>query len=129
MRTLNRILLAEDEPDIRAICTMALESIGGFEVKSCDNGRAVLECFDSFRPDLVVLDVMMPELDGPSTLAQMQTRTTGAHTPVVFLTARSRTEDVERLRRLGALDVLPKPFDPVALPGSIQEIWNRYVVS
>ena len=113
MRELNKILLAEDEPDIRAICTMSLESIGGFEVRSCENGQGVLDCIDEFNPDLVVLDVMMPELDGPNTLALLKQNEATEDTPVVFLTARNQPEDVERLRRLGALEVLAKPFDPV----------------
>ncbi len=129
MPKLNKILLAEDEPDIRAICTLSLESLGGFEVRTCENGQGVLDCIDEFHPDLVVLDVMMPGLDGPNTLARLQQNTATKDTPVVFLTARNQPADIEWLRRLGALDVLPKPFDPVTLPGAMQEIWNRHVAA
>ncbi len=126
MHALTKILLAEDEPDIRAICTISLESIGGFEVLACENGQRVLDCVDAFQPDLVVLDVMMPELDGPNTLARLQQNAATKDTPVVFLTARNQPADVERLRGLGALEVLSKPFDPMSLPGAMQEIWKRH---
>lgn len=126
MGALRKIILAEDEPDIRAICTISLESIGGFEVLACENGQHLLDCVDEFHPDLVVLDVMMPELDGPNTLARLQQGTSTQNTPVVFLTARNQPSDVEWLRGLGALEVLPKPFDPMALPEAIQEVWKRH---
>ncbi len=129
MTALKKILLAEDEPDIRAICTISLESIGGFEVLACENGQRALECIEEFHPDLVVLDVMMPELDGPDTLACMQQNTSTRDTPVVFLTARNQPADVERLRGLGALDVLSKPFDPMSLPDAIQEVWKRHALT
>jgi len=124
MANLTKILLADDEADIRTICTMALETIGGFEVKTCASGQGVLDCIDEFAPDLVVLDVMMPELDGPNTLIKLKEDRATATTPVVFLTARNRPEDVRHYQDLGALAVVSKPFDPMTLSRTMQEIWD-----
>ena len=126
MKRLNKILLADDEPDILAICTIALESIGGYEVKTCSSGRGVLECIDEFSPDLVVLDVMMPELDGPGTLTKLREGSASEPTPVIFLTAKQRPSDLEALRDLGALEVLTKPFDPLTLSADVQQVWDRH---
>ena len=103
MKHLSKILMADDEPDILAICTMALETIGGYEVKTCSSGQGVLDCIDGFKPDLVVLDVMMPELDGPGTLTKLREGPAPDATPVIFLTAKHRQSDLDALRDLGAL--------------------------
>ena len=127
MKPLSKILLADDEPDILAICTMVLESIGGYEVKTCSSGQGVLECIDEFDPDLVVLDVMMPELDGPTTLIKLREGPASDTTPVIFLTAKHRQSDLDALRELGALEVLTKPFDPLTLSADVQQVWDKHV--
>ena len=129
MKRLSKILRHHDveHHQIRAICTMALETIGGYEVKTCSSGQGVLECIDGFSPDLVVLDVMMPELDGPSTLAKLRQGPAPDATPVIFLTAKNRKCDLDALRNLGALEVLPKPFDPLTLSADVQQVWDRHV--
>lgn len=127
MKPLNRILLADDEPDIRTICAMALEKLGGFQVKACASGQEVLDCIEDFGPDLVVLDVRMPGLDGPDTLTRLKRRATTADTPVAFLTAQSQRKDVDRYKGLGAVEVLAKPFDPMTLSDDVQALWDRHV--
>ena len=129
MRDLNKILLVDDDADIRTICTLVLESMGGFDVKTCEDGQGAIDCVKEFQPDLVVLDVMMPKLDGPDTLAALKRDVVTSDTPVVFLTAKNRRQDIEWLRGLGACDVLAKPFDPMSLPSTIREIWERHVAS
>lgn len=122
---LRRILLVEDEPDIQLVARLALENVGGFEVEVCGSGREAVEKAPSLGPDLILLDVLMPELDGPSTLRELRKIPVLAATPVIFLTAKVQAHEVEHYRRIGALDVIPKPFDPMNLAGAVEAIWNR----
>lgn len=120
---LRRILLVEDDPDVQVVVTMALESIGGFSVLACSSGPEALERFPEFTPDLVLLDVMMPGLDGPATLESLRRLPAASGTPVVFMTARVQGHEVARYRELGAADVIAKPFDPMTLSDTVQSIW------
>lgn len=122
---LSRILLVEDEPDIQLIARLALENVGGFQVKVCGSGAEAVDAATEEPPDLILLDVLMPEMDGPATLRELRRIPTLAATPVVFLTAKVQAHEVERYRSLGALDVIPKPFDPMGLAQAIRTIWER----
>lgn len=122
MTKLLRILLVEDDPDIKELAMMALEFDGGFMVRGCDNGRhAVAEAL-SFTPDLIILDWMMPGFDGGQTLAALKADAGTAGIPVAFMTAKLRTGEVERMRELGAVDVIAKPFDAITLPDLVRNI-------
>lgn len=120
---LQRILYVEDDADIRAVAELALETVGGFSVKSCSSGQAALLEGPGFAPDLILLDVMMPGMDGPSTLHAMQQIPALQGRPVVFMTAKVQTEEIAFYRKLGAVEVIPKPFDPMTLADQIREIW------
>jgi two-component system, OmpR family, response regulator len=121
---LRRILFVEDDPDIRTVATMALEAVGGFSVLACDSGVQAVERAPTFDPDLVLLDVMMPGLDGPATLEALRRLPEIRETPVVFMTARVQTHEVARYREMGAADVIAKPFDPMALSDTVRSIWS-----
>ena len=121
---LERILYVEDEPDIQAVAKVALELLGGFEVRVCGNGREALAVVRDFAPDLVLLDVMMPGMDGPSTLAQLRADPATAAIPVIFLTAKVQPPEVMYYQSLGALDVIAKPFDPMTLAAQVKQIWS-----
>ena len=123
MKTLMRILHAEDEPDIHAIARLALERVGGFRVLSCKNGRVALDAMEEFRPDLLLLDVMMPEMDGPTMLKTLRAGGPFADTPAIFLTAKVQAHEVEQYLALGACAVLAKPFEPMQLAAQIRKIW------
>ncbi len=125
MAELTRIMYVDDEPDIRAIVEMALEMVGGFSVTLCNSGQEALERVQEAGPELVLLDVMMPEMDGPQTLAALRRMPAAAALPVVFMTAKVQPAEVARLRGLGAADVIAKPFDPLALSDQVREIWRR----
>jgi len=118
---LRRILFVEDDPDIQVVATMALESLGGFSVLACASGVEALSRFDEFAPDLVLLDVMMPGMDGPETLAELRRLPSGV--PVIFMTARVQGHEILRYRELGAADVIAKPFDPMTLADTVRTIW------
>jgi two-component system OmpR family response regulator len=121
---LRRILFVEDDPDIRVVALMALESLGGFSVLACSSGTEALTRFAEFAPDLVLLDVMMPGMDGPATLAELQRLPSAGGVPVIFMTARVQAHEVLRYREMGAVDVIPKPFDPMSLADTVQTIWH-----
>lgn len=123
---LKKILYAEDEADIRAVAQLSLETVGGFEVALCESGEEALEAVTDFDPDLILLDVMMPVLDGPSTLEKLREMDAFKTTPIVFFTAKAMPGEIERFKALGALEVISKPFDPMTLPDQIREIWNRH---
>ena len=120
-----KILYAEDDPDIQMIASMALEDIGGFTLRICDNGSEVLGAYQEYQPDLILLDVMMPEIDGPMALAQLQERFANSLPPVVFITAKASTQEIERLMALGATAVITKPFNPMTLADDVQGIWSK----
>ncbi len=129
MSELKRILYVEDEPDIQAVAKISLESVGGFELKVCSSGQEALEVAVSFAPDLLLLDVMMPDMDGPATLNALKGLPELIKTPVVFMTAKVQPSEVEGLKKLGALDVIAKPFDPMTLAEDIMLIWQKHSIT
>jgi two-component system, OmpR family, response regulator len=126
---LTRILYVDDDDDIRSVAVFALEVVGGFQVAACASGPEALARALDFAPQLLLLDVMMPELDGPATLAALRQDAATAATPAIFMTAKVQRTEVDRLLALGAADVIAKPFDPMALPDTIRAIWERVACS
>ena len=124
-KPLNCILYVEDEPDIRMVAQMALEAVGGFTVIACASGQEALNAAPGAGADLLLLDVMMPGMDGPTTLEALRRLPHAAATPVVFMTARVQAHEVARYRQMGAVDVIAKPFDPMTLSASVRAIWSR----
>ncbi|WP_298452149.1 response regulator [uncultured Marinobacter sp.] len=122
---LKRILMVEDEPDIRTVAELALEAIGGYELTACESGQQALEQIGECRPQLIVLDVMMPGMDGPATLKAIRSLPDYANTPAVFMTAKVQSDEVQGYLELGAAGVIPKPFDPLTLADQIRDIWNE----
>ena len=120
-----RVLIVEDEDDIREVARLALETVGGLRVEMCASGEEALQKASGFAPDLILLDVMMPGLDGPSTLQRLRQLPELEKTPVVFMTAKVMQTEVDEYRALGAVDVIPKPFDPMTLAGQLQQLWNQ----
>lgn len=126
MQKLSRILYVEDEPDIQTIARTALESVGGFNVEVCNSGAEALDKAANFAPDLILLDVMMPDMDGPATLDSLRGLPATANTPVIFMTAKAQPQEIQRFRSLGALDVITKPFDPMTLADQVLSIWSKH---
>jgi two-component system, OmpR family, response regulator len=121
---LNTLLYVDDEPDIREVVEMSLGLAEGLQAHTCESGEQALELLPRIVPDLILLDVMMPGLDGPSTLLKIRELPGFAHTPVVFMTAKAMPQEVERFKSLGAVAVIAKPFDPLQLANQIIGIWN-----
>ena len=114
-----RILIIDDEDDIREVAQVSLELVGHYEVLTAAGGREGLECARSERPDAILLDVMMPGLDGPSRLVELRADPATRDIPVVFVTAKNQAAKRERLTRLGADGALAKPFDPLKLASDV----------
>jgi two-component system OmpR family response regulator len=122
---IRRVLLVDDDEDIRTIGAMALREVARFEVLAVDSGQAACEALEGFRPDVVLLDVMMPVLDGPQTLAAIRALPTGRDVPAVFVTAKVRGGEVQDLLAAGAVGVITKPFDPMTLGQQVQDLVDR----
>lgn len=124
-QTLEKILYVEDDPDIQTIALMVLETISGFKVKPCSSGAEALAAAETFKPDLILLDVMMPGMDGPATLSELRKFPQLVNTPVVFMTAKVQPQEVQGYLDLGAVGVIAKPFDPMTLTQQLNSIWER----
>lgn len=120
---LRTILLAEDTPSIRMTLTIVLETIGGFVVRACDDGDGALAEARRARPDLIILDWVMPRSDGRTTITEIRRDSRLRDIPVVIVTARTCPDEVAEMIRLGAADVIGKPFDPVRLPDRLRQVW------
>jgi CheY-like chemotaxis protein len=123
--SLNRILLVEDEPHLQMVTRVTLERVGGFQVSACASGQEAIKEARRFHPDLILLDVMMPGMDGVTTLRLLRSAPETADIAVVFMTARAQKTEVEAYIELGALGVVTKPFDPMTLPALLREIWEK----
>ena len=121
---LREILYVDDEPDIREIVQMALGLVPTLSINTADSGTRALQSMQASKPDLVLLDVMMPNMDGPTTLQHMRSQPELQSIPVIFMTAKAMPQEVARFRALGAAAVIAKPFDPMALAEHVFKIWE-----
>ena len=122
MKKIEKIMYIEDEADIIAIAEIALQDLGGFIVKSCRSGKEALQNAVEFKPDLFLIDVMMPEMDGPTTLTELRKIPQFADIPIIFMTAKAQSSEVNDYINLGAVGVITKPFDPLTLNETIYKI-------
>lgn len=122
--TLQRIAYVEDEPDIQEVAIIALESIGGFEVSAFFHAPPFLAAVEAMRPQLILLDVMLPGMTGPEILTELRSRPETRDIPVIFMTAKVQSTDHQRYLDLGAIRVIGKPFDPMSLSAEIEAAWN-----
>lgn len=120
---LKRILYVEDDPSIAEVVEMTLSDFGGYEVKHCDRGQKALDAVEDYMPDLILMDVMMPNMDGCTTLKHLQAMDAVKHIPVVFMTAKAQLHEQQEYLAAGAKGVLVKPFDPMTLCDQVEAIW------
>lgn len=120
----SKILYVEDDIDIQTVARMALELVGGYTLEVCSSGEEAISKGPAFSPDLILLDVMMPGMDGPTTLENLRKFPELKNTTAIFMTAKVMPSDVQRYKDLGAADVIPKPFDPMTLAQQVHEIWK-----
>lgn len=123
-RPLNRILYVEDEEDIRRIARLSLERFGKFTVEVVGDPLKAMDAIAAFGPDLVILDWMMPGMDGPTLFRRIKENECTKHLPVVFMTAKASGAELAELRQLGAAGTISKPFAPKDLPEQLRAIWS-----
>jgi CheY-like chemotaxis protein len=121
---LGSLLYVDDDADIREIVEMSLGLDGSVRVNTSAGGEHALDSMRSQQPDLVVLDVMMPGMDGPAILERMRADPELQHIPVIFMTAKANPQEVARFRGLSAIGVIAKPFDPMSLGSQVKALWN-----
>jgi CheY-like chemotaxis protein len=115
-----RILHVDDEIDIREVVEASLCLDPAFATRNCGSGKEALAIASEWKPDIILLDVMMPVMDGPTTLVQLRDNASTAGIPVIFMTARAQAREVDHFRSLGAVGVIPKPFDPMTLAAAVR---------
>lgn len=123
--TLQRVLHVDDDEDIRTIVSIALTVVDDFEVKQCSDGRSAIAAAADFRPDLLLLDVMMPEMSGQQLRAEIAEMPGLEDVATIFVTAKAEDDFTSKLCSDGALGVITKPFDPMTLAGEIRDIWEK----
>lgn len=118
----SKVLLVDDEPHIRRIGELSLKNVGKWTVIQVASGADALVAAEKEAPDVILLDVMMPGMDGKETLARLRQNERTARIPVIFMTAKVQKHEVDNYLGIGAAGVIPKPFDPMALPAQILDI-------
>ncbi len=124
-RPLNRICYVEDDEDIQRIVRMSLERVGKMTVEVVSDPTLAIQAIAEFKPDLVMLDWMMPVMDGPTLFRQMKLRPETSALPVVFITAKASSRELDELKSLGAAGTISKPFNPKDLPDQLRAIWAK----
>lgn len=124
-----KIMYVDDDDDIRTIVQFALEDEVDLALALCASGQEALDTIASYRPDIVLLDVMMPGMDGTTTFQRLRAQEDWARLPVAFVTAKVQPQEVAQLKALGAIDVIAKPFDPMALADQIRRLWEGVAVA
>jgi CheY-like chemotaxis protein len=122
--SLQTVLYVDDEPDIREVVELSLRIVAGLEVRTCESGERALQILATFKPDLILLDVMMPGMDGAATLQRLRATPGIEDIPVIFITAKALPQEVARFRELGAIGVIAKPFDAMQLGEQVRAIWE-----
>ena len=117
-----KVLIIDDEEDTRSIASMSLSILGGLDVVEAESGREGISKAEQERPDVILLDMMMPVMDGSETLVALQNNAGTKDIPVIFLTAKAMSSEIEKLKRMGAIGVLTKPFDPTILANQVRKI-------
>ncbi|MDP7223420.1 MAG: response regulator [Alphaproteobacteria bacterium] len=124
-KTLKHILCIDDEDDILTVAQLSLETVGGFSVTACSNGEEGIQKAMENKPDIIMIDVMMPGLDGPATLQKFKNNPDLSSIPIIFMTARVQEAEIQEYLDMGASDVVAKPFDPMELSGTVLNIWEK----
>ena len=122
MKGLKTVMFVEDEPDIREIARLALGEVGGLAVATCGSGAEALERVAQVDPDLILLDVMMPDMDGPATLQALRKRDGTGDIPVIYISAKVQPGEISTYLEQGVIGVIAKPFDPMSLADELRKL-------
>ena len=122
---IQKVLMIDDDPVIRKIIEISLTKIGNWTVMFAESGRKGIDAIDEFQPDVVLLDNVMPGLDGPATLTLLRAKESSAQIPIIMMTGKVLKQEIQHYYQLGASGVITKPFDPLTLPSDIQTIVDK----
>ena len=126
MSPLTSVLYVDDDRDVRAVAMLGLSRDGDLAVTTCASGLEAIETARRVRPDLILLDYLMPELDGPDTLVQLRGQPETADIPVIFVTTSGLCNDIERFKPLGLIGLIEKPFRIARLPDDVRALWEQH---
>lgn len=126
MADLRKIMYAEDDEDIRTIVKLCIENFSECEIEFAENGKILLEKVDDYKPDLILLDVMMPEMDGITTLKNLREREQTSLVPVIIMSAKVQETEIKKYEQQDILGVISKPFDPTQLFTQIWDLWRNH---
>ena len=118
-------MYVDDDPDILKIARLSLEKKGNFKVLACDSGIQALHEVEGFQPDLIILDVVMPDMDGTKILRELQQNPETKKIPVFFMTSRLHPDELDFYKRLGIVGILEKPFHPLTISDQVKKLWNN----
>lgn len=124
---LKRIMYVDDDPDLQQIVRLGLEIGGGYNIKTCDSGEQALAEIEDFAPDLIILDVVMPDMNGPQTLEALRKVPAAIDIPAIFLTSKISPSQLSLYKKLGAIGVIKKPLNPMKLTGQLKEVWHKHL--
>jgi CheY-like chemotaxis protein len=125
-KKLTKILIVDDDEDILTISRYSLSINPDLEIRCVNSGEEALKTALEMHPDLILLDLMMPSMDGTATMRAIKLIPSIAQIPIAFFTARTGAKEVESFLKLGVVDVITKPFDPMELPNIVQKIWEKH---
>jgi CheY-like chemotaxis protein len=126
VKTLKKILFVDDDEDILTIAKFCLIGLTDISIKYVNSGEKAIQEALQFQPDLILLDVMMPKMDGVATYKAIRLLPTLSLIPIAFVTAKVQKEEIESYLKLGVVDVISKPFNPLTLPETVLQIWTSY---
>lgn len=126
---LERVMHVEDDESIRTVAEIALTDVAGFTLLSCDSGQSAFAQAEEFAPQLILLDVMMPQMDGLQTLAALRQLPSLKNTPVVFMTAKIQQSEKKRYLDVGAIGIIEKPFEPMELGDTLSKLYQQHITS
>lgn len=126
MAALERVLHVEDDPSIILVTRVTLQKLGKMQVLSCESGKQALEKAATFNPQLILLDVMMPGMDGPTTLGELGKHMNLDNVLILFMTAKVQDAEIDYYHSIGARGVIIKPFDPMTLVDQLQRHWQQF---
>lgn len=123
---LKHVMCVDDEEDILQVTRLSLETLGGFTVSICKGSAGAVAMLKIAKPDILLLDVMMPGMDGPTTLKTLRADPEVADVPVIFMTAKVQPSEVAHYIQIGAMGVIAKPFDPMSLSRQVEALWREF---
>ncbi len=126
MAELKKIMYAEDDEDIRTIVKICIDNFSNWEIEFAENGKILLDRVSDYNPDLILMDVMMPEMDGITTLKCLREKPQTSLIPVIIMSAKVQEAEIEEYKQQDILGVISKPFDPTQLVSQIEELWKNY---